>query len=61
MEKLFTYKSYKEFLKDFIDLEGRGAVGVLAEDNTQHVNQITVSYTPPKKAKDPAHALLVIY
>ncbi len=30
MKKAFSYKSYKEFLKDFIELEGRGAVGALA-------------------------------
>ena len=46
-------------LKACIDL--MRTVGVLAEDNTQHVSQITVSYVEPKRPKDPAHALLVIY
>ena len=46
-------------LKACIDL--MRTVGVLAEDNTQHVDQITVSYVEPKRPKDQAYALLVIY
>lgn len=46
-------------LKACIDL--MRAVGVLAEDDTEHINRITVVYVAPGKEKSAAYAELVIY
>jgi Holliday junction resolvase RusA-like endonuclease len=37
------------------------SIGVLAEDNTQHINHLVISYIEPKSLKDEAFVTLVIY
>jgi Holliday junction resolvase RusA-like endonuclease len=36
-------------------------IGVLAEDNTEHIDHLVVSYLPPKTLKTNAYCTLVIY